>query len=269
MSKYTEIEFPQTRLATVDVGELGRKKHHIHALLELDVTEARQLIKRHRGRTHQPLSFTAWLIKTISSTLQEFPEAHAYISRKKHAIIFEDIDIAITIERTYEGALVPLPYLIRHTNTKGWSEITQEIAQAKAQPVTKNDIVLGQRQATFTMRLYYRLPGWMRRLVWRSLLSRPQLAQRQMGSVMITSIGMMGKVNGWFLHTSVHPLSFGIGSIIKKPGVVVNRIEIREFLHITVLLDHDVIDGAPMARFITKLAQNIESGFGLSAEKQD
>lgn len=267
MNTYTEIEFPQTRLATFDVCELGRKKHHIHAFLELDVTEARHLIKRYRARTHQPLSFTAWLIKTISTTLQEFPQAHAYISRRRHAIIFHDIDITITIEREYEGTLVPLPYIIRRTNTKDWSEITQEIAQAKTQAITKDDTVLGHRQSTFATLVYYRLPGWMRRLVWSYLLRHPKLVQRQMGSVMITSIGMMGHVNGWFLYTSVHPLSFGIGAIIKKLGVVGKSIEIRDYLHITVLLDHDVIDGAPMARFITKLSENIESGFGLTAEK--
>jgi len=33
-----------------------------------------------------------------------------------------------------------------------------------------------------------------------------------------------------------------------------NRIEIREILHMTVLLDHDVVVGALMARFIRKLS---------------
>jgi pyruvate/2-oxoglutarate dehydrogenase complex dihydrolipoamide acyltransferase (E2) component len=82
-----------------------------------------------------------------------------------------------------------------------------------------------------------------------------------MGSVSITPIGMMGNVKGSFLHTSVHPISFGVGSIVKKPGVVGNSIEIRNFLQMTILLDHDVIDGAPMARFIQKLSKRIESGY--------
>jgi pyruvate/2-oxoglutarate dehydrogenase complex dihydrolipoamide acyltransferase (E2) component len=29
------------------------------------------------------------------------------------------------------------------------------------------------------------------------------------------------------------------------------------------LVDHDVIDGAPMARFIDALTQNVENGLGL------
>ena len=95
----------------------------------------------------------------------------------------------------------------------------------------------------------------------------PKVAKKNMGSVIITSIGMMGKINGCFIHSSVHPLSFGVGSIIKKPAVIDDEIEIREILNMTVLIDHDVMDGAPMARFVTKLSKNIESGLGLSDDK--
>lgn len=80
---------------------------------------------------------------------------------------------------------------------------------------------------------------------------------------MISSIGMMGKINGWFSYTSIHPLSFGVGSVMKKPVVINDKIKIREILNMTVLLDHDVTDGAPMARFISKLSKNIESSLGL------
>lgn len=84
-----------------------------------------------------------------------------------------------------------------------------------------------------------------------------------MGNVAITSIGMIGSANGWFIPISVHPLCFGIGKIAKKPLVVNDKIQIREVLIMTVLLDHDVIDGAQMARFISKLSENLELGTGL------
>jgi pyruvate/2-oxoglutarate dehydrogenase complex dihydrolipoamide acyltransferase (E2) component len=81
-----------------------------------------------------------------------------------------------------------------------------------------------------------------------------------MGNVVITSVGMMGLINGWFIHKSVHPLSFGIGSILKKPVVINNEIKIREILNMTILADHDVIDGAPMVRFLNDLTKYIEGG---------
>jgi pyruvate/2-oxoglutarate dehydrogenase complex dihydrolipoamide acyltransferase (E2) component len=41
------------------------------------------------------------------------------------------------------------------------------------------------------------------------------------------------------------------------------RIEVREMLALTVSVDHDVIDGAPAARFGARLAELIESAAGL------
>jgi pyruvate/2-oxoglutarate dehydrogenase complex dihydrolipoamide acyltransferase (E2) component len=84
-----------------------------------------------------------------------------------------------------------------------------------------------------------------------------------MGNVAFTSIGMIGKVNGWFIPISVHPICFGISSIAKKPIVIGDKIEIREILNMTILIDHDVIDGSPMARFISDLSSNIEKGLGI------
>lgn len=84
-----------------------------------------------------------------------------------------------------------------------------------------------------------------------------------MGNVAFTSLGMVGRVNGWFLPISVHPVCFGVGSIIKKPVVVAHNIVIREILNMSILIDHDVIDGAPMARLISDLTKNIETGMNL------
>ena len=45
--------------------------------------------------------------------------------------------------------------------------------------------------------------------------------------------------------------------------VIEYKIEIREILNMTILIDHDVIDGSAMARFISDLSSNIEKGLGL------
>ena len=262
---YRVVEFPRTRIATFDVGQMSKRKHQIAALLDLDVTDARRAIKAYRSATGEPLSFTAWLLKTISRTLEKHPHAYAYRQGKKALIVFHDIAISIVVEREYQGQFVPLPYVIRQSNRKSFSDITREIQAAKNQPLSDNDVVVGQKRHSLSTSLYYALPGMVRRLIWRYILSHPTVAQRQMGSVVVTSIGMMGKVNGWFLHSSIHPLSFGIGSILKQPAVIHDEIVIREFLKMTVLLDHDVIDGAPMARFVAQLAGNVEDALGLEA----
>jgi pyruvate/2-oxoglutarate dehydrogenase complex dihydrolipoamide acyltransferase (E2) component len=79
---------------------------------------------------------------------------------------------------------------------------------------------------------------------------------------------MIGKIDGWFIHKTVHPISFGIGSVIRKPKVVNDEIKVREILNMTILMDHDVMDGAPMVRFMNELVRRIETGAGLENETQ-
>jgi hypothetical protein len=263
ISDYQISNFPQPRIAALDVVELGRKKHQIKALLELDVTDSRAAIKEYRRKTGVKLSFTAWLIKSISAAIEEVQSAHAYLLTKRKSVIFNDINIALVVERIYDGQPVPLPYVIRRCNEKSLLHIHDEIQHAKTQDISQEDVVLGDRQYRLATKLYFILPGFLRRTMWRFVLKRPNIAKNGMGSVMLTSIGMMGRMNGWFIHSSIHPLSFGVSSIIQKPWVVDGAVKVREILNITVLMDHDVMDGAPMAQFIERLSQNIESAAGL------
>jgi pyruvate/2-oxoglutarate dehydrogenase complex dihydrolipoamide acyltransferase (E2) component len=84
------------------------------------------------------------------------------------------------------------------------------------------------------------------------------------GTVGITAVGMFGKGNsGWGFEVTRHSLDLVVGSIAWKPTVVDGRIEPREILNLTVVFDHDVVDGAPATRFVRRLVELIESGYGL------
>ncbi len=163
------------------------------------------------------------------------------------------------VEKVSDGKKVPIPLVIERVDEKSAQDITQEIEDAKNQQFAIDDIVLNRR-SKIVERLYYRLPGMLRRLIWKYMLKHPKTAYKNMGNAVITSLGMMGRINGWFIHTTIHPVSFGVGSVIKKPVVIGNEIKIREILNMTVLLDHDVMDGAPMVRLLNDLTQYIEKG---------
>ena len=47
------------------------------------------------------------------------------------------------------------------------------------------------------------------------------------------------------------------------PAVVDGQIVVRDFLSLTIGLDHDIIDGAPGARFVNRFKGLIESAYGL------
>lgn len=261
MKRHKILKFPKTRIATKDVGEIGMRKHHVAAMIELDVTESRAKIRKYKKEIHA-ISFTAWLVKAISISIKANEHVAAYLKGKRKLVVFDDVNISIIVEKEIEGQKVPIPLMVEKADKRSIESITKQINDARNVVLTDSDIVLQQKSQRLE-RMYYYLPGFIRKIVWKIMLKNPRMAFTKMGNVAITSIGMMGNINGWFIPSSVHPVCFGIGSILKKPVVIDDKVEIREMLHMTILLDHDVIDGAPMARFIKKLAKNIEGGIEL------
>ncbi len=260
---YTYQEIPRSRIATFDIFSIGLFKHHVSAILEFDVTESRKKLQELR-RSGLDISFNAWLIKTISMVVVQHKEAAAYLYNKKKLILFNDVNVSILVEKKLDGRRVPMPMVIEKTNEKSALEISLEIARAKDQVLSKKDIVL-RKKTTRSENIYYSLPGFLRRIIWRIMLNKPKFVYNKMGNVVITSVGMMGKINGWFIHKSIHPLSFGIGSILKKPVVIDKQIKVGDILNMTILCDHDVIDGAPMVKFLNDLTKYIESGEGINS----
>ena len=51
--------------------------------------------------------------------------------------------------------------------------------------------------------------------------------------------------------------------------MVEEQIVVREFLNLTIGLDHDIIDGAPAARFVNRFEELIEGAYGLPDELPD
>jgi pyruvate/2-oxoglutarate dehydrogenase complex dihydrolipoamide acyltransferase (E2) component len=252
---------PESRIATFDTFSAGMLRHHVAAILEFDVTDSRRKLQELR-KSGTNISFNGWLLRVIGMTLKNHPEASAFFYSKRKLVIFGDINISVMIEKKINGNKVPVPLVIEKTNEKSAMEITAEIEAAKTSEMSGGDIVIN-RKRSFSEMIYYNLPGFLRRLIWSLILRNPHFAFKKMGNVIVTSLGMTGRINGWFIHRSIHPVSFGIGSVLKKPVVAGNEIRIREILNMTILIDHDVIDGAPMVRLLNELTRCIENGEGI------
>ena len=103
MAKYKQVEFPPSRITTLDMGDLKDFRNHVMGFLELDVTDARQNIRELRQNTGKSVSLTAWLIKAICAAIGEYPMAAGYLAGKRKAIVFDSVDIAMLVERTAKG----------------------------------------------------------------------------------------------------------------------------------------------------------------------
>lgn len=257
-------EIPSSRQSTFDIGYLGVRNHHMKALLELDVTQGRELIKQYRSSSKEPISFTGWIIKCIGQAVAEHKSVHGIRKGTDKLVIFNDVDISIIVEKDVNAEKVPLPLVIRKVNEKTLQDIQFEISAAKEQVIVNDrDYVLGNHQYKWVMRFYLALPQFLRIMIWKHILKNPFLMKKMAGTIVVTSVAAIGNAKGWVIPVSIHPVCFALGSIVKKPGVFEGEITIREYLYMTVLLNHDVIDGAPAARFISRLSGLIESGFGI------
>ena len=260
-----EIEYPSSRQFTFDLGKIGREKHHIKALLEVDITEARTKIKENR-QIGRKISVTAWLIKVIADCVALHPGISG-INRPKDnkVILFSDVDISVVIEKEVNGTRVPLPYVIRNADQKTLLQIRDEIELAKSQAFeNESDYVLGKKYNQMGMMLFVKLPQWLRLIIMRAFIfNNPQRLKNMMGTVMVTTVGLVGHTKGWIIPFSMLPLGLALGSLNEQPAVHKGEIKKREILHLTVLVDHDVIDGMPAARFVDDLVKKLENGFGL------
>jgi len=259
---YEISEFPKVRIPTLDFLALGDNKHYVKGLIEFDITEGITKIQEHKKNTGEKISITAWLLKCIGQAASEHKEVHSMMMGKKKVITFDDVDISITVEKTVSGAKSPMPLVIRKTNKKIVKQINDEIRKAQSEQVNEAT-VLGSHDIKKKVKYYLSLPKFFRRFLIKRRLKDPIKVKQLMGTIIVTSVGMFGKLHGWPIPTTNHPLAFGVGAITKKPGVVDNEIEIREYLTMTILFNHDVVDGAPATRFVSRLGELIESGFGL------
>lgn len=265
---FITIDYPAVRQFTADTGRLDRGRHYVRALLEVDVTGALQKIKALRGPGRK-VSFLSWFVKVLADTVALHPPVAGAHSGRNRVVSFKDVNVSTVVEKKVDGTAVPLPLVLRAANTKSFYHLDEEIRSAVAQSVQgAEDHVLGGGQSGFFLRLAAAMPQWLRLWIMRAfILSRPQRMQDMMGTVMVTSLGTVGRVSGWIIPSSMHPLSIAIGSLNKKPAIHEGEIVKRDILHLTVSIDHDVIDGMPAFKFVDDLVSRLEAGEGLEQTK--
>jgi pyruvate/2-oxoglutarate dehydrogenase complex dihydrolipoamide acyltransferase (E2) component len=253
---YHIVRFPVARHVIVDAGRLAARRHIIHGLLELDVTRARECIRLHKAHTGESLSFTAFIITCLAQAIATNPSVQARHNWRNQLIVFDDVDVVTMIETAVD--CVAVPHIIRAANRKTFRAVHDEIRAIQARPTRS-------AQTGGIVDLAPRVPAVMRDVFYLALRQNPHWSKAIAGTVIVTAVGMFGQGSGWGLgFLPMHTLGLTLGGIATKPGVVNGRIAIREYLCMTISFDHDIVDGAPAARFVQELKELIECGYGLT-----
>jgi pyruvate/2-oxoglutarate dehydrogenase complex dihydrolipoamide acyltransferase (E2) component len=266
------------RSLVVDAGYLSHNRHVIHGLVEVDVTRGHNSLREMatRNPSTKP-SFTAFLVASSARAIAADPSVQALKApRGRRVVVFRDVDVVTMIE---PGAgAVAIPHIIRNANLKSVMEITKEIRAIQSKPTTSH-------QQGGAIDVAARMPRWTRMLAYRWFRASPHRFKEMQGTAMLTSVGMFGRggsssgadgassgFRGGFGigFLTVHTIGMTVGGIARRLVLADDgHVENHEFLSLTLSFDHDLVDGAPAARFTSRLVDILESAAALDLPEQD
>ncbi|MFW9924657.1 MAG: 2-oxo acid dehydrogenase subunit E2, partial [Candidatus Thorarchaeota archaeon] len=205
---YHTLPFTKSRDIVVDFISLGKKTMKVYAIGEIDVTYPLQKIKKFKEKGIV-LSFSAYLTYIFARTVAEHPYMQAIRWRRRKMVVFDDVDVNFLVEREVKGKKMPTMVLIRKANEKSIQEITDMLYSARK---GSDDSMVNKEGASDTD-ILLKLPGFLRRILFKVLFGNPFLRRKYNGTVGITSVGMFAGGGGTAIPIAVENLSINVGGI--------------------------------------------------------
>jgi pyruvate/2-oxoglutarate dehydrogenase complex dihydrolipoamide acyltransferase (E2) component len=238
-------------------ASVTREKNAIHSLMEVDVTEPRKWIKTHFEKTGEKLSFTAYIVTCLAYTLRDHPRMNSFIKGNR-LIILDDVTVNVLMEREVDGENVPESIGIKETQKKTFRGISQEIREMQRKRKGRMGDLSGMTWIKF-------IPGFLLKSFIRIADKNIKMAKKY-GKVAVTAVGMFNKGGVWFIPHGTATILLTVGGINEKIEIIDKKQIRREYLNLTVTFDHDIVDGAPAARFMKQLTDTISEGNILNSE---
>jgi pyruvate/2-oxoglutarate dehydrogenase complex dihydrolipoamide acyltransferase (E2) component len=248
---YHVVPLTFNRRAVIASATVNKEKNTIHCITDADLTEPRRLMLEHLERTGEKLSLTAYIVACLAQTIKKHPLLNSFQKGRK-LVIMDDVTVNVLIEREYSGEKVPEPIGILAAQNKSFMDIHKEIREAKEQTGAK----LGSLSGMTWVRL---IPGFLLRTFIRIADRNIRLGLRY-GKVCVTAVGMFSKDAAWFVPHGTATVLVTVGGISEKIVKIDNQIVAREYICLTVSFDHNIVDGAPAARFMKDFTELIKSG---------
>lgn len=251
------------RQLAMDAFAAIRGGHPMVALLELDVTRALAAIAELQRRgTH--VSLFSYVVRAIAVAISEHPDLNL-VRHGERLVLFDDVDVSVPVEvRTVDGH-APREIVVRRAQHKSAAAIYAELETARRQHESTGDLGNEDRWARSTMRAVRWLPAFVRVGLIRHIMRSAFRVKAHAGTTLVTSVGKFAAIPGFAFTFSTGPRAavFVVGGVVKKPWVQEGQVVSRSVLSLSVIVDHDLVDGAPAARFAHRLQELIEAADGL------
>jgi pyruvate/2-oxoglutarate dehydrogenase complex dihydrolipoamide acyltransferase (E2) component len=248
--------FPANRRLVTAGMRAGRRKMPMYGLVDVDVTTANRLL----AAQDPPGSLTAFVVASVARAVAARPEVHAYRNWRGQLVTHDYVDVATMVEVATSQGPFALPHVLRDADVRGVPELTAELRHVKRDPAASfSGRWLDQAAPAAT-----RIPGALPAMY--AVMARSVAIRQRVGTVAVTSVGMFAG-GGGFGTTPLTLMSVEVvvGGLSQRPRVVDGQVAIRDVLDLTLAIDHNVVDGAPAARFSAELRELLESSAVLTS----
>jgi pyruvate dehydrogenase E2 component (dihydrolipoamide acetyltransferase) len=192
---------------------------HMSIMDEVEISElvnARARLNELLAEKGVKLTYLPFVIKAIALALKHHPVLNAELDMDKERIIYKNyINLGVAMD-TEDGLVVPV---IHAADTKSLTELASEIKsladRARDRKLSLEDL----KDGTFSITSYGSIGGYFAVPV----IAYPQVA------------------------------IFGIGKISQKPVIKDNQIVIGNVMPISMSVDHRIVDGAEVSRFVNEV----------------
>jgi pyruvate/2-oxoglutarate dehydrogenase complex dihydrolipoamide acyltransferase (E2) component len=232
--------------------------HPMIALLELDVTDALAAIAAQRA-VGTRVSLFAFLVRSIARAISEHPDLNL-VRHGKKLVRFEDVDVSVPVEVTTRDGNFPRELVLRRAHARGATDLYAELEAARTGFGQSGDLGAEDKGYRRAMGLLRWLPGFVRAALMRLFIRSAFRIKQSAGTTLVTSVGKFASMPGFGFTFTTGPraAAFAVGTVSEKPWVHEGQICVRSILGFSIIVNHDLLDGAPVARFARRLQELVE-----------
>jgi pyruvate/2-oxoglutarate dehydrogenase complex dihydrolipoamide acyltransferase (E2) component len=247
--------FPANRRLVTAAMRAGRGKMPMYGLVDVDITTANRLLAGH----DPPWSLTAFVVASVARAAAAHPAVHAYRNWRGQLVTHRHVDVGTMVEITTPQGPFAIPHLLRDADIREVPDLTAELRRVKRDPSASSSGRWLERAGPAATRIPGVIPAMY------AVLARSVAARQHFGTVAVTAVGMFGGGGGFGITSlSLMSLQVIVGGMSQRPRVIDGQVVARDVLDLTVAIDHNVVDGAPAARFTAGFRELLESAAVLS-----
>jgi pyruvate/2-oxoglutarate dehydrogenase complex dihydrolipoamide acyltransferase (E2) component len=260
VGRYQLLRPPPDRQLAIDAFAAIRGGHPMTALLELDVTAAlEKLATMQRAGTR--VSLFAFIVRSIAVAISEHPDLNL-VRHGNRLVRFDDVDVNVPIEVQTPDGPFPRQVVLRRAQHRSAVDLYAELTEARRRNDLQGSTSAEDRWARRMLQAVHWLPPFARVALIRRIMRSAFRIKARAGTTLVTSVGKFAAIPGFSFTFTTGPRAavFVVGGVTSRPWVVDGCVAPRSVLPLSVMVDHDLVDGAPAARFATRLRELIESG---------